>query len=149
MGTETAVNFVPALNLAATSVTANPTTVVANGVSTAQATVTFRDFADNNIEVDELKIKILVKGAEMPATYHGKGIFEITVPARTTPEIVPITVSYNGVLITSSANVTFEPRVNLAATEVTVLPTPGLMPTARAQPPRRYNLKITPATIYQ
>ncbi|PRY16508.1 gliding motility-associated-like protein [Pontibacter ummariensis] len=116
------VEFVPVVNLAATEVSASPTIVNADGVSTSTATVTFRDYAGKGISVEASKVELLLDGVGVNLTPSGTGVFEAVVPARVAAAVVEVSAKYEGALLSSTASVEFVPVVNLAATEVTASP---------------------------
>ncbi|GAB3204620.1 gliding motility-associated-like protein [Pontibacter aydingkolensis] len=122
VGGSATVNFVPALNFAATSVTASPATVNADGTSTSTATVTFRDYAGNTIAIDPAKLGVYFNGSSVTFTSGTTGVYTALVPARTTAEAVEITAKYDGAAIREKATVTFIPVLNLAATVVKATP---------------------------
>ncbi|MFC6997202.1 invasin domain 3-containing protein [Rufibacter roseus] len=117
------VTLTPALKLSATTITANPTTLFANGTSTSLATVRFRDYAGNSINVDPTKLVVMLNGVVATATANGIGVFEATVPARTVAEVVEVTAMYDGTEITDKASVEFIAAPNLAVTIVSAIPT--------------------------
>lgn len=135
------ITFVPAVNLAATEITATPTRVNANGVSTSVAQITFEDYAGNPIAVNPADLKIRLNGNVVAATARGNGVWEALVPARTSGELVEITATYQNTLVDSKATVEFIPVLNLAAT--TIIATPLVL---YADGIRMLLSRITPVT---
>lgn len=107
------VTFAPAVNLSATTITVNPAVIYANGVSTAVATVTFKDYGGNVIAVDADQVELLLDGARVTAQNQGNGVFTANIPARNAPASVVVTANYNSVATGGQATVNFiqEPLV--------------------------------------
>jgi len=122
------VTFVPAVNLASTSVTVNPVVVYADGVSTALATVAFKDYAGNAVAVNVAQVVLLIDGVAVVADDKGNGVFTATIPARNVPATVEVTAKYNAIDVGNKASVRFEPvpvvipAVSLTASTVTATP---------------------------
>ncbi|WP_439882548.1 invasin domain 3-containing protein [Pontibacter sp. MBLB2868] len=116
------VEFTSAVKTNATSITASPTSVPANGSDTSVATVTFRDHSGQLVAVDASDVVILLDGTAVPVTPVTTGTFTAVVPARTVASIVRVTATYKGALLSGSAAVTFTPAVNLDATTVSAAP---------------------------
>ncbi|MCC9135784.1 invasin domain 3-containing protein [Pontibacter silvestris] len=119
------VSFVPALKLAATSVSANPTALYADGTSTSLATVVFKDYAGNPIAVEASRVELLLDGVAIIAEGKGNGTFTATIPARTTAANVIVTAKYNGTKAGGEAIVNFEAipaTPSLATANITASP---------------------------
>ncbi|PIQ22456.1 MAG: hypothetical protein COW65_03065, partial [Cytophagales bacterium CG18_big_fil_WC_8_21_14_2_50_42_9] len=109
-------------------VTVNPVVVYADGLSTALATVAFKDYAGNAVAVHAAQVALLIDGVAVVAEDKGNGVFTATIPARNLPATVEVTAKYNAIEVGNKASVRFEPvpvvipTVSLTATTVTATP---------------------------
>jgi hypothetical protein len=92
------------------SISANPQSILANGVSTSTVTVQAKDSNGNNITTGGATVTLATTlGSLSSVVDHGNGTYTATLTSSTTAGTATITGTYNGIALANAEVVTFEP----------------------------------------
>jgi hypothetical protein len=119
------VTFTPgAASIATSTVTASPTSILANGVSTSTITVQLKDTNGNNTTSSDPVTLSTTSGNLGTVSNVGGGSYTATLTSATISATATITGKLNGVTITDDAQVAFTPgAASIATSTVTASPT--------------------------
>lgn len=119
--TDTAsVLFVAPPSKATSTITASPTSIVADGASTSTITVQLKDAGGSNIPVGGATVTLATnRGSLSPVTDQANGTYTATLTSSGTPGLANITGTVGGEVIDDDANVTFTAPSSPANTTIT------------------------------
>ena len=93
---------------ALTTISANPTSIASDGVSTSTITVQAKDTAGNNMTVSAGSVALMTdRGSLGPVTNHGNGTYTATLTSSSNAGTATITGTLDGVAIGDNATVDF------------------------------------------
>jgi adhesin/invasin len=145
IGTPATVTFMPgSADAAHTTITASPTTIVANGATTSTITVHAKDANDNNLTTGGATVTLATnRGTLSSVTDAGDGTYTATLTSTSAGD-ANVTGTLNGVAIAGQVTVTFVPDA-VDASHSTVVASSG---TASTDAPANATITITVADAH-
>lgn len=100
--------YVPPPSPETSTITADPTSIVADGVATSAITVQLRDAAGANVTTGGHSVVLsTTAGALSTVTDHGNGTYTATLTSATAPATATVSGTLDGAAMTSTATVSF------------------------------------------
>lgn len=114
-------NDLDELDISATTISASPASIVANGISTSTIIIQLKDVSGNNLSSGGSLVTVATTGGAISTvTDHGNGSYTAILTSSTLTGTAEVSTTVDGATLTQRTSVAFIPgEANIATTEIT------------------------------